>query len=245
MKRITFIIALVLCTPELSAQWWNPIQWFQGPQGIPGETGPQGPQGIPGETGPQGPQGNPGETGPPGVAAEGILRTIDGEGLTNNLKQITDGNGKGTPLYLSNGNTEIKGSLLVDDNLLVHENGKVIIGTVNYDNEPYKLYVKEGIRTEKIKVDIASENDWADIVFKDDYLLMELEELEKFIYKNGHLPDIPTASEVVKEGVELKAMNRLLLIKIEELTLHLITLNKKIAALDRRDGKKVNYTLKR
>ena len=57
---------------------------------------------------------------------------------------------------------------------------------------------------------------------------MPLEELEIFINKYGHLPEIPTTEEAIKNGIELKAMNILLLKKIEELMLHLIYLNKQM-----------------
>ena len=51
---------------------------------------------------------------------------------------------------------------------------------------------------------------------------MSLNEVEKFINENRHLPEIPSAQEVVKNGVELKEMNVLLLKKVEELTLYVI-----------------------
>lgn len=55
---------------------------------------------------------------------------------------------------------------------------------------------------------------------------------ELFISKNRHLPEVPSAQSVVDNGIELKEMNVLLLKKIEELTLHLINLNKKIEHLE-------------
>lgn len=121
------------------------------------------------------------------------------------------------------------------------ENGKVLLG-VAWNNKGllscsdcsnYRLFVKDGIKTEKIKVDIAAQNGWADYVFEDNYDLMSLNSLEKYIKENKHLPEVPTTSEVLENGIELKEMNILLLKKIEELTLHLIELNKKI---ERQDG---------
>lgn len=109
---------------------------------------------------------------------------------------------------------------------------KVGIGTNNFncsDCSDYRLFVKEGIRTEKVKVDISSVNGWADFVFKEDYSLMSIENLENYIKKNGHLPGIKSAEEVVEEGgVELKEMSVKLLQKIEELTLYIIKLDKEI-----------------
>lgn len=120
----------------------------------------------------------------------------------------------------------------------VRANGKVLIGTwSNFsqtscsDCNNYKLFVKDGIRTEKIKVDIAADNGWADYVFDDNYELMDLKSLENFIKKNKHLPEVPTTNEAIEKGIELKEMNILLLKKVEELTLHVIDLNKKIENL--------------
>jgi len=90
----------------------------------------------------------------------------------------------------------------------------------------YRLYVQGGIRAEKVKVDIASENQWADYVFDENYKLMPWQELEKFIQENRHLPGVPSAKEVVEEGVDLAEMNKILLEKVEELTLRVIQLEK-------------------
>lgn len=116
--------------------------------------------------------------------------------------------------------------------LVVHNNGKVTIGTENFDSSDYSLYVKKGIKTEKIKVEFADVNGWADYVFNKDYNLMPFEDVENFINENKHLPEIPSAQEVVDNGLELKGMNVLLLKKVEELTLHIIKLNKKLKSLE-------------
>lgn len=102
------------------------------------------------------------------------------------------------------------------------------------DGKKYKLFVKDGIKTEKIKVDISTENGWADYVFKKDYKLMSLKDVENYINTNGHLPEVPSTEEAISNGVELKEMNILLLKKVEELTLHLIEQNKQIAKQNER-----------
>ncbi|WP_053003820.1 tail fiber protein [Sphingobacterium sp. Ag1] len=89
----------------------------------------------------------------------------------------------------------------------------------------YDLAVKGKIRSQEIKVETSG---WADYVFEEDYKLPTLEETEKFIQKNGHLPDVPKASEVETNGVSLGEMNKILLKKIEELTLQVIQLNKTV-----------------
>lgn len=105
------------------------------------------------------------------------------------------------------------------------------------DCTDYRLFVKDGIRTERVKVDIAANNGWADYVFEPDYNLMPLTEVEQFIKQNGHLPEVPTTAEAIANGVELKEMNILLLKKVEELTLYSIELQKRIEALESKTTK--------
>lgn len=95
----------------------------------------------------------------------------------------------------------------------------------------YGLYVGKGILTEKVKVAIHTSSDWSDKVFEKNYNLKSLKEIESFISKHHHLPNIPSATEVVKSGIDLGEMNAKLLEKIEELTLHLIAMQKEINSL--------------
>ena len=97
--------------------------------------------------------------------------------------------------------------------------GNVGIGTENPDS---LLTVNGIIHAKEIIVDTSI----ADYVFKPDYKLNSLEEVELFINKNGHLPDVPNELQVKNEGVSLGDMNRILLQKIEELTLYMIYMNK-------------------
>jgi len=104
----------------------------------------------------------------------------------------------------------------------------------------YRLYVQGGIRAEKVRVDVASENDWADYVFEEEYEMLSTEDLEDFIKTNKHLPGVPSAAQVVEEGVDLAEMNKILLEKVEELTLRVIELEKQSqfeALIDRLVGK--------
>lgn len=103
--------------------------------------------------------------------------------------------------------------------------GKVAIGTTNFASNDYKLFVETGIRTRKVKVDQAN---WADFVFEKDYQLPTLAEVEKYINTNKHLPDVPSADEVKKNGIDLGDNQSVLLKKIEELTLYIIEINKKL-----------------
>jgi len=99
--------------------------------------------------------------------------------------------------------------------------GNVGIGTAPVS--AYKLAVNGVIGTRRL---IVTQATWADFVFDRNYVLPTLEEVEAYVRVNGHLKDVPSAQEVAKEGVDVGEMNKILLQKIEELTLHLIELNK-------------------
>ena len=104
--------------------------------------------------------------------------------------------------------------------------GNVGIGTTNPGD--YKLAVNGTIRAKEIKV----ETGWSDFVFADNYKLMPLNKLEKYIKRNKSLPGIPSEKEVFENGVELGEMQAKFLEKIEELTLYVIEQNKKIYELE-------------
>lgn len=71
-------------------------------------------------------------------------------------------------------------------------------------NANYRLSVNGDVRAKEVVV----ETGWSDFVFYDDYYLKPLKEVEQYIIKNGHLQDIPPASEVRKNGVGLAGINR-------------------------------------
>jgi len=101
--------------------------------------------------------------------------------------------------------------------------GNIGIGT---NNPQAKLAVKGDICAQKVKV--AANGCWADYVFHPSYKLRPLTELEQYIHEQQHLPEVPTANEVEKEGIDLGNNQALLLKKIEELTLYVIELNKQV-----------------
>ena len=72
---------------------------------------------------------------------------------------------------------------------------------------------------------------WPDYVFKPEYDLMSLKEVESFIRTNKHLPDVPSAKVVEQDGLDIGSMDATLLKKVEELTLYLIEVNKKVEKL--------------
>ena len=114
----------------------------------------------------------------------------------------------------------------------IHNDGKVVIGDNANINTTgaYKLFVEDGIMTERVNVAIKNSSAWHDEVFEIDYQLMPLAELSEYTSKNKHLPEIPSAAEVVKTGVDVGQMESLLLKKVEELTLYVIQQQKQIEA---------------
>ncbi|NTD97003.1 hypothetical protein G6M26_06550 [Agrobacterium tumefaciens] len=89
-----------------------------------------------------------------------------------------------------------------------------------------RLSVNGKIRAHEIKVET---DNWPDYVFLAKYKYPSLIELENFIHQNGHLPGVPDAKSVKQDGIALGEMNKILLEKIEELTLHLIEKDKQIS----------------
>jgi hypothetical protein len=87
------------------------------------------------------------------------------------------------------------------------------------------------------QIAVLPNNQWPDYVFDPSYQLPNLNELELYVKKYKHLPDIPTADEVASKGIELGEFNRLLLEKIEQLTLILIEQDKKIKTLETKFSK--------
>lgn len=107
---------------------------------------------------------------------------------------------------------------------VVKSDGTIGIGTIT---PKYKLDVIGTIRASEIIVDLNG----ADFVFEENYKLMPLNELEKFVKEQKHLPEIAPAKEMEKNGTDLGNLNSKLLQKIEELTLYTIQQNKKIEHL--------------
>jgi hypothetical protein len=105
--------------------------------------------------------------------------------------------------------------------------GKVGIGTLHPDVE---LAVKGVIHSSEVRVDMGVQG--PDYVFEKDYNLLSLTELETYINQNKHLPEVPSAKEMEKDGLNLKEMNLILLKKVEELTLHLIEQQKRMEHMD-------------
>jgi hypothetical protein len=107
--------------------------------------------------------------------------------------------------------------------------GVVGVGT-NYVPSGYKMSVNGRIICTELKVQLFAS--WPDYVFKPDYELMSLSDLNSFIKTNGHLPGIPSAETVASnDGLEVGEMQRLLVEKVEELTLYILKQEEKIQQL--------------
>lgn len=119
-----------------------------------------------------------------------------------------------------------KSDLIPPTRLIIKPDGNVGIGTTNPQSE---LAVNGRISAKEIA---CQPKGWADKVFKDSYNLKSLKELESYINEYQHLPDIPSESEVLKNGINLGEMQAKLLQKIEELTLYMIELEKKNSLLE-------------
>ncbi len=114
-----------------------------------------------------------------------------------------------------------------EESFVVLGNGNVGIGTTAVNGA--KLSVEGIIRARRVLVNATP---WADYVFEPTYQLMTINQLEEYITTNKHLPNIPTAKVVEKEGADLGEINRLLVEKVEELTLYIIELNKRMEQLE-------------
>lgn len=136
----------------------------------------------------------------------------------NNKKIVFTSGGAGGIINAEDWDSSVARNLSLNAN-----GGNVGIGTTTPDA---KLAVNGTIHSKEVKIDL----DMAapDYVFAHDYKLKTLKEVESYILKNNHLPEIPSAAEFEKNGLLVAEMNMNLLKKVEELTLYIIELNKKM-----------------
>jgi hypothetical protein len=159
------------------------------------------------------------------ITNSGEALKLDGNGTAINFfqsgafKSFISHNASGLYLGVNNGNIRLDVS-----------NGHVAIGNViltGANADAYKLAVSGKVICEEVRVKLVSSG-WPDYVFADNYKLPSLVDVEQYIRQNKHLPNIPAAAEVEKNGLAVGDMQKRMMEKIEELTLYIIGLQKQL-----------------
>jgi hypothetical protein len=174
-------------------------------------------------------------TGNVGIGAESPTARLDVLGSVNNVSNILVARGMsntGSRTFLvvtSDGNVGVNTQT---PKSTLHVQGDVTIGSNQCTNAhpgfTNKLSVDGIIFTKEVRVVPST---WADDVFKSGYHLPTLTQVEEHIKTHGHLQGIPSEAQATKDGVDVSAMQAALLRKVEELTLYVIALEKKVASL--------------
>jgi hypothetical protein len=108
-------------------------------------------------------------------------------------------------------------------------NYSLLLAETNAGAEVFKINGKTGTTwARKITV---TQSSFADYVFESNYSMLKLADLEQYVLKNKHLPNIPSETEIKERGMDLGEMQKLQMEKIEELTLYVIQQQKEIEAL--------------
>jgi len=143
--------------------------------------------------------------------------TVDAQGRITSASNGTAGGGGSSQWTTSGAN-------------IFYNSGSVSVGTSTFP-AGYKLAVGGKIIAEEVMVKTMA--NWPDYVFRKDYQLKSLSEVESHIKAYGHLPDVPDAKEVNEKGVGLSEMDQILLKKVEEMTLYVIELEKRVKELEK------------
>jgi hypothetical protein len=146
--------------------------------------------------------------------AQGGSKQFELKVVANNFEVISNSPSFQKPLVIKN-----SGQVIINDG--------IPIPASTYQNAELCVNGTGAFR----EVVVLPNNEWPDYVFEKEYQLPDLSELEQYIIKNKHLPGVPKADVVTKQGIELGEMNRILLQKVEELTLLLIKQDKLIKQL--------------
>ncbi|MBC8054295.1 MAG: hypothetical protein H7Y13_14635 [Sphingobacteriaceae bacterium] len=157
---------------------------------------------------------------------------IDSRNIDFKIKSGFAGGSGGNIIFM----TQSNGITSHNEQMRIDKNGSVSIGTTN--PQGYKLAVAGNVIAESVKV--ALQGTWPDYVFKSGHKLSSLQEVEKYVQENNHLPEMPSEAEVKKDGIDLGQMDAKLLKKIEELTLYMIDFKKEMDVI-----KAENQTLKK
>jgi hypothetical protein len=205
MKKSLFLSAFILGSHLLFAQWTN-----SSPLIIPITTPNRSGLFIQGQTG------------------AGGSMTYEANGGTA-IYWITSSNDNYFKIGGNGGSEPATGALNIDPN------GHVGLNTMNTSGYNFSVAGTAVFQQVTVKATVSrnnpSQTPWADYVFQKDYRLRPLGELGEFIRQHNHLPGIPTADQVAKDGIDLAATQAKLLEKIEELTLYTLELKKEMDAL--------------
>lgn len=169
-------------------------------------------------------------------------------GASNGFMML--GNSTGANLIADNNEIMVRNNGAASDMFLQHDAGNLIIcgneqGAVGIGVQSgatlpagYLLAVDGKIISEELKVQLSG--NWPDYVFQDNYNLKSFDHLRSYIKENKHLPNIPAAAEVEKNGIEVGDMQKRMVEKIEELTLYILELEQRLKALETSSDKKTN-----
>lgn len=155
--------------------------------------------------------------------------------IANTSLSIAQNDNNGTAIKLNVWNGTVKAIDLVNpgngiSNFTVFQSGKTQIGNetqIGFHSDAL-LTVSGKMVAQSCYIKIA---DWADYVFADNYKLPSLYDIEKYYLTYKHLPEIPSEKEIIENGVDVAEMNKLLLKKIEELTIMMVKQQKEIDEL--------------
>ncbi len=168
-------------------------------------------------------RGRDGDTNRQGVFGTDDANNHRIELRTGNTPYIDFSNNEGSTLE------DFDARLVLEGNDLLALRGAGLAVNINRLPQGYRFAVNGRALATGMK--IQAFNNWPDYVFEPDYKLSPLNELEVFIKKNKHLPNVPSAAQVAKDkGFDVATINKVLLEKVEELTLYTIAQEKKIAA---------------
>jgi hypothetical protein len=132
---------------------------------------------------------------------------------------------------MSDGGGNSNESVVPTTFLRILPSGNVLIGETSQVNSSYKLDVSGNVRANELVVNSTG----ADFVFKPGYALMPVHELEKYLRTWHHLPGIASAEEMSEKGLNVGEAQKLLLQKVEELTLYMLKQQKQIDQLKKQN----------
>lgn len=140
---------------------------------------------------------------------------VQGDGrFTRGLKIGEDYQENKTALYIKN-----------ETSLGMNRFDQLILVRNSQGEKLFQLDSNGLLRTREVIVD---EQNWPDYVFKKEYSLLPLNEVQNYIQENGHLPNVPSAKEIAERGLSLGNMTKVTMEKVEELTLYLLQMNERL-----------------